>query len=292
MNTRAYKEYEPVRYPENGVKVLYDARVEPGAKAFPLHWHERMELIRVVEGSLECHVDDTRFIVKTGELAIACPCRPHGAAAGREGARYHTVMFDPADFYNASGASRRYLTAICDSTAEYAPCTGDSRVLGVLDGLVSLCRSEGRGTALYAVGRVYELLGVLYDRCLLNESPSRLADARFREVFEYIEAHYTEPLTLDALSCRFGYNKAYFCRRFKEVAGISAMRYITILRLEQARRLLERQESVGGAAIACGFCNISHFSNAFRGHYGVAPSTFRKGSSVGGDEAPSAVPER
>ena len=73
MNTRAYKEYEPVRYPENGVKVLYDARVEPGAKAFPLHWHERMELIRVVEGSLECHVDDTRFIVKTGELAIACP---------------------------------------------------------------------------------------------------------------------------------------------------------------------------------------------------------------------------
>ena len=52
MNTRAYKEYEPVRYPENGVKVLYDARVEPGAKAFPLHWHERMELIRVVEGSL------------------------------------------------------------------------------------------------------------------------------------------------------------------------------------------------------------------------------------------------
>ena len=108
MNTRAYKEYEPVRYPENGVKVLYDARVEPGAKAFPLHWHERMELIRVVEGSLECHVDDTRFIVKTGELAIACPCRPHGAAAGREGARYHTVMFDPADFYNASGASRLF----------------------------------------------------------------------------------------------------------------------------------------------------------------------------------------
>ena len=48
MNTRAYKEYEPVRYPENGVKVLYDARVEPGAKAFPLHWHERMELIRTL----------------------------------------------------------------------------------------------------------------------------------------------------------------------------------------------------------------------------------------------------
>ena len=70
-------------------------------------------------------------------------------------------MFDPADFYNASGVSRRYLTAICDSTAVFAPCTGDSRVLGVLDGLVSLCRSEGRGTALYAVGRVYELLGAV-----------------------------------------------------------------------------------------------------------------------------------
>lgn len=86
MNTRAYKEYEPVRYPENGVKVLYDARVEPGAKAFPLHWHERMELIRVVEGSLECHVDDTRFIVKTGELAIACPW-PSAWGGGGTGGR-------------------------------------------------------------------------------------------------------------------------------------------------------------------------------------------------------------
>ena len=89
MNTRAYKEYELVRIPRKRGQGVIRRPVEPGAKAFPLHWHERMELIRVVEGSLECHVDDTRFIVKTGELAIARPCRPHGAAAGR---RAHVII--------------------------------------------------------------------------------------------------------------------------------------------------------------------------------------------------------
>lgn len=281
MNARAYKEYEPVLYPESGVKVLYDIRVEPGAMAFPLHWHERMELVRVVEGSLVCHIDDIRFTVKAGELALACPCRPHGAAAGEDGARYHTVMFDPADFCNASGASKRYLTAVCDSAAVFAQHITDDRTLRTVDELIGLCRGEGRGPALCAVGKVYELLGMLYDGSLLGEPAFRVADARFREVFEYIEAHYIETLTLTALCRRFGYNKAYFCRRFKEVAGISAMRYITILRLEYACRLLERQESIGEVAIACGFCNISHFSNSFRKHYGMAPSAFRQSLSAG-----------
>ena len=92
MNTRAYKEYEPVRYPENGVKVLYDARVEPGAKAFPLHWHERMELIRVVEGSLECHVDDTRFIEDGGAgHSLSLPSAWGGGGTGGRTLSYRHV---------------------------------------------------------------------------------------------------------------------------------------------------------------------------------------------------------
>jgi AraC-like DNA-binding protein len=53
--------------------------------------------------------------------------------------------------------------------------------------------------------------------------------------------------------------------------------YVRTLRLEGAIRDLEESEaSLAAIALANGFSDQSHFSNAFRRHTGVTPSEYRR----------------
>lgn len=276
MKQRAVREYTPVVYPESAVKVLYNKNIPPNGVAFSLHWHKRMEITRVVSGSLVYTADDNTFVLPAGSIAISNPYRPHGAFAGNEGANYYTVMFDVADFYNQSLASKRYLTAISEGLVQFFHFTDDAQILKVVDLIIDSDNDRSRSGAIGEMSGVYSLLALLYEKCLFSESPATMADIKFKEVFEYIEQHYTENLSSSLLSKKFGYNEAYFCRKFKEVAGINAMKYILVLKLEKSAKMLKDNKNIGEVVLECGFCNVSHFSNCFKRHFGISPSEYRK----------------
>lgn len=263
-------------YPESAIKVLHMNDLAPQTLSFPLHWHERMEFIYIRSGSLNCSVDDRSLVLTPGQLLTVCPCRPHGAFSGENGASYDTVMFNIPDFYNQSNASARFLAPIADSTVQFELITDSPEVIGVFNDIVRLDSSADSLSALEATGAVYRMIAALYRNSLIKKPIAKSSDLRFDKVFKYISAHITEPLSVAELSRRFGYNEAYFCRRFKELAGISATHYIRILRLELARDLLNKQLPVGEAAIRCGFCSISRFSNSFKQHFGISPTEFIK----------------
>ncbi|MBD3319934.1 MAG: helix-turn-helix domain-containing protein, partial [Chitinivibrionales bacterium] len=53
-------------------------------------------------------------------------------------------------------------------------------------------------------------------------------------------------------------------------------RYLNNLRLEAAAlRLVETTEDIQQIARSSGFGSLQHFSNAFKGHYGMAPTKYR-----------------
>ncbi|RCW68487.1 helix-turn-helix domain-containing protein [Pseudorhodoferax soli] len=67
-----------------------------------------------------------------------------------------------------------------------------------------------------------------------------------------------------------------FSRLFKRHAGVSPQRFVLEARLDKAKHMLMGgSANVTTAAIACGFTNISHFSDAFRRRWLVSPSTVR-----------------
>lgn len=264
-------------YPESAVKVLESGDIPSNVLVFPLHWHERMELTRVISGSLDYNIDGYHFLLSAGQAAIVSPCRPHGAFAGASGVNYTTVMFNIPDFYNRSEAAMRLLEPAESLSAQFVNLTEAEKVIAAIDRLVELNGSSAPFAELEAVGAVYQLFAALYRECLSDNPAPRCIDMRFKEVFEYIALHFSEPLQISELSRSFGYNEAYFCRRFKELAGISATEYIRILRLEKAAEQLRRQNTVSDAAIQCGFSSISHFSRCFKAHFGSSPAEFKKG---------------
>jgi AraC family transcriptional regulator len=67
----------------------------------------------------------------------------------------------------------------------------------------------------------------------------------------------------------------YLTQVFQQVEGLPLYRYQLRLRLARALDLLAEREDLSALAQDLGFCSHSHFSAAFRQHYGVTPAAFR-----------------
>lgn len=272
----SYKELTPVIYGEDAIKYL-ENRAEAGAVCFSPHWHERMELLYIVSGQLELYLGREHLSVCPGQLAVIAPCRMHCGIAGKEGVVYHTIMFHVEKFCNATGASEKYLVPVCRYKAGFLAVADHPRLRDALDRLVEALTGAGGGNPLVAVGIVYEVIGFLYQYCGDGNGMLCGGDREFGEVLAYMNSHFMEKISAKDMSRRFGYEEAYFCRRFKAVTGITVMKYLLALRMEQAQRLLkDTDEDVGMIAWKCGFVDSGYFSNCFRRHFGCSPTGFRR----------------
>ena len=247
----SYKELTPVLYGEHAVKHLYFEK-EAGRMCFQMHWHDRVELLYVTCGKLEVHLDDRQVEILAGQVAVIGPRMLHGGFAGEAGVKFYTIMFDIEKFYNQTVASEKYLTGFFRNEVCFKPVTENQ----------------------YVTEQVKHL--IMYRFCTESIKPVQKISENFRNVLEYINNHFTEDISTQSLSQRFGYNETYFCRRFKEVTGITLMKYIQILRIELAQKLLKNTEKgIAEIALECGFTDISYFSNCFKRQVGLAPKEFR-----------------
>jgi hypothetical protein len=72
-----------------------------------------------------------------------------------------------------------------------------------------------------------------------------------------------------------GLNQCSLKRGFKAVFGTSLYAYFQAERMRHAKDLLPNN-SVTETAVLLGYTNVSHFSSAFRRHFGVLPSAARR----------------
>lgn len=92
---------------------------------------------------------------------------------------------------------------------------------------------------------------------------------------EFIE----EPLGAAELARRVGLSARQLRRQFHGSMGIALMRGYLMIRLSKAHNLLQQTDlSVTEIAISAGFRSLEHFSRAYRGVFGCAPSGDRRQS--------------
>jgi len=100
---------------------------------------------------------------------------------------------------------------------------------------------------------------------------------RVEAVRTYLHEHMAEPVTLATLSRVATLSPYYLIRVFKAHVGMPPHRYLTRLRVERARQLLEVSSlSVTQVAHRAGFGTVSHFSTVFRSHVGLSPTEYRR----------------
>jgi len=86
-----------------------------------------------------------------------------------------------------------------------------------------------------------------------------------------------EPITIDDMARTAMFSKFHFSRIFQRVTGISPGRFLSALRLQEAKRLLlATSMTVADISHLVGYNSIGTFSSRFRGSVGVSPTEYRQ----------------
>lgn len=98
----------------------------------------------------------------------------------------------------------------------------------------------------------------------------------FQRIKEYIHTHMAQPLTLQVVSKEMGVSQTYLSRLFRKFENASFNSYLTALRMEKAKKLLQSEDKIFVKDVAeqVGYKDQFYFSRIFYSYTGVRPSEY------------------
>ena len=101
-------------------------------------------------------------------------------------------------------------------------------------------------------------------------------DPLMENIKNYIRENMAYGFSIGEMAASFNYNEKYLGRLFKQREGLSIRDYCNVVRIKQAKRLLEDTNlSVSQIAAQVGFNNITYFDRVFREIVLLSPRTYR-----------------
>ncbi|MBR2986688.1 MAG: AraC family transcriptional regulator [Clostridia bacterium] len=248
-------------------------RRSPYEPKYELHWHETLEWIYVTEGDVEIRIDDTATVYHEGDLVAINPHSPHCFRAIDGECEYYCIIPDNSILTSAG----LELRALSD---EHLVKNEEIRALFLKT------VSEFERKAPYYKSCIRANL-VLMTAILLREhgldasvpAPSMGGDNAMRitkSAIQYMEEHYSEDFSGEALAAYLGFSRSYLCHVISKVTGQSLTENLLYIRCRKARDFLRQGHSVGEVVFMSGFQNASYFCRTYKRMMGVAPSAHRK----------------
>ena len=118
------------------------------------------------------------------------------------------------------------------------------------------------------------IFGHLNDWVLAGRKSS--SAAWIMDVKNYIRGNYNDPdLNVNRVADEFGKNPSYLSRSFLRLTGTSILDYIHFYRIQEAKILIGRGETLAAAAAAVGYTNVLTMSRAFKKYEGTTPGKFK-----------------
>lgn len=113
------------------------------------------------------------------------------------------------------------------------------------------------------------------------------SDSNFSQVFEYIEANYHQPISLQDVAVAVGYCPAYLTDLVRRHTGQTVNHWIIERRMTAARTLLlEGNMCANQIAETVGYQHEGHFFRQFRQFHGTTPQAWRKAQRTSSKKDP------
>jgi AraC-like DNA-binding protein len=285
MSLPADGDYNKVPY-ENNVQVMFYENKEN--ENYPLHWHTATEIIMPLECGYDVLLLNKQYKLRENDILIIPSCELHSITVppSAEKGKRIILMFEPTLLYSLSGLSGTMLLLyninllIPEDTPEIYG-TVRSFLLAIHEEFLKA--DALRNPAIYAkIIELYIAMARYYARKNLNfqdVKPSRQQEyvARLNAVFEYIDQHATEELTLDGVAKVANFSPYHFERIFKKYTNTSFYQYLKHMRIKKAESLLLTPElPITKVALDSGFGSITAFNRTFREIKHCTPSEYKK----------------
>ncbi|MBQ3592799.1 MAG: AraC family transcriptional regulator [Clostridia bacterium] len=266
---------------------MWNNTVENNSRPFVRHYHSYFEITLVLSGSGEYTTETEVYPMNPGDIFVFASNEVHYITEIHDDNLSLLILqFEPRFLENIDYSSLKesFLTFCFFHSPDFK-----NRILGsdsglIRDKLIAIKQEFENEDAYNHIAIRSHLNMILID--LLRNHNYRCPDVNKSEnvvsllkVYDYIDAHLSEELTLEAISKIAMLSPNYFSHFFKRMNGISLWDYINAKRVEKAEKLITSSKeklTMLQVATMCGFNNTVNFNKAFKKQKGIAPSELRK----------------
>lgn len=272
---------EQVDYiPESHMRIWYNNQPEN----YTMHHHNAMEIIVCMKNEYVVMANSQKYVLNVGDILIIPPHKLHELICNSYGIRF--IFLINMEMINCL---KDYQTLDPVFMEPYL-CNANTRphiyqqVYASLMQMIDIYFSN----ETFWEASIYSLiLGTLVtigrDYFGLNEKGSDPASQdkkqeyyeKFANLLSYIDANYTEDLTLEQAADFIGFSKFHFSRLFKQYTNTTFYEYLCHKRIQAAQSMLTMDIPITDIAFQTGFNNLTTFCRCFKKFTDCSPTEYR-----------------
>ena len=246
--------------------------LEHSSKNTILHWHNAIELIYIIKGTIEFNFNSETFSASDGELVFVNSNVIHSFKHTSPTIDYYFLIVENEFLKN----NNLYL-----ETSFFEKKVDDAESIYYFEQIIKESKNNDTFTDLSIVSRIISLFIHLNRKYLSKPNQSKVINKQLdivRNTLTYIDENYKTKLKIQDVANQLYFSKSYLCHVFKKVTGLSIINYINLVKCQAAKILILNGEDIFEAAKACGFTDFSYFTRVFKKTLGVLPSNLRTDS--------------
>lgn len=239
------------------------------------HAHQVYEILYFISGEVQYYLEDVSYSLVPGDILIIPPSTMHRPVLIDKRCDYTRMVMEMAPDYCKKLMQR---VPDCFLWTNSRPCRVSVNALGSEEFTHNIQRlmelpNDTRGKL--ERDSICTLMLLQFDRVLKeNLVDDDVSPQQIHEILRYINAHFTQPLSLDDIAERFFLSKFYLLRQFKSYTNCTIHDYILTKRILLAKALLQDGMLPGEVGENCGFSSYASFYQAFHKRTGVSPSRY------------------
>lgn len=236
---------------------------------FPIHIHEVVEIILVIEGNVVLHINGSEKMLLPGDCAIVFPEMTHGYEHVSENADGLCVALSASTINELNNTFHTMrpenpIVHINDDDDELWYAVRKLRDLS----------SKQEDPMILPYIHVY--VAALLTRMKLAQKSKNVEKGLTYEVLQYVAQHFKDDLTLETTAHALGISNSHLSHIFSQQLHVNFRRYLNVIRIEHACLLLQDPElPISRIAEECGYSCSRTFHRAFMEEYKMKPNEYR-----------------
>ncbi|MEG0830309.1 MAG: AraC family transcriptional regulator [Anaerovoracaceae bacterium] len=254
--------------------------------AYPIHFHDDMEVVYVLDGSITLRNGYYTYTLKQGDIFILNDREMHSFANTGEPNMVMMLQLDLTYFskYYDSLKNNFFVTDMDDDSDESLEV-----LRNILARIMMEVLQKGYGYEHKVIESTHNLISclmsdfqyfVMEDGKFVNEAKNKgnkILAGRLNRITDYMYDNYSRKLTLNEIANREHLSIYYLSHVIKEATGLSFQDLLSFIRVEESEKLLlGTTKKVGVIAEETGFSALRYYIKHFEIWYGMHPLEYRK----------------
>ncbi|HEY5585143.1 MAG TPA: AraC family transcriptional regulator [Ruminiclostridium sp.] len=255
-----------------------------------IHWHDSFEIIFIKEGNAIFQIGSVEYYAENGDILFVNQGELHsGYLVNNTKVTFYAIVFDKSvlSYYIPDTQQKKLIYPFIEGKMTFPSIVKEKSenyiaFLSFVNSIIYEFEQKKTGyeiavkcllsmlTLQVIRAKAYtEQIGKIYIK------DNRLE--RFKFLFNYIEAHFPEKITIEIAANLVNLSSYHFCKVFKKVTGKTFIEFLNLYRINEAEDLLRETDlPITLVAEKVGFCNINYFDKIFKKYKRYSPSTCRK----------------